>query len=77
MKTARQILQKIQEISKHYFSGTPPIDINGLTDELQLSKEEVIPRLRELEQQELISFPDNSKDSIRLTDKGTNKLASP
>ena len=74
MKTARQILVKIQEISKHYFSGTPQIDIKGLTDELRISKEEITPSLRELEKQQLISFPDHLKDSVRLTDKGARKL---
>ena len=73
MITSRQILQKIQEISRHYLSGTPPIDINGLTEELHVPKDEILPVLKELEQKELISFYTTTKDAIKLTLKGTQR----
>ncbi len=49
MITSRQILQKIQEISRHYMSATPPININGLTEELEAPKDEILPVLKELD----------------------------
>lgn len=70
MITTRQILSKIQEISRHYFSGTPPIDINGLTQELQVPKEYILPVLKELEQKDLIAFYSTTQDAIKLTPKG-------
>jgi DNA-binding MarR family transcriptional regulator len=73
MITSRQILSKIQEISRHYFSGRPPIDINGLTQELQVPKEEIIPVLKELEAKQLISFYTTTQDAIKLTPKGAHK----
>lgn len=73
MLTSRQILQKIQEISRHYMSATPPININGLTEELQAPKDEILPVLKELEQKELIQFYNTTKDAIKLTLKGTQR----
>lgn len=73
MLTTRQMLQKLQEISRHYLSGTPPIDINGLTQELHVPKDEILPVLKELEQKELISFYKTTQDAIKLTTKGTQR----
>jgi DNA-binding MarR family transcriptional regulator len=74
MITAKKILRKIQEISMHYLSGTPPIDINGLTQELQASKEEVLPVLKELEKRKIISFYSSAADAIKLTVKGVRVI---
>jgi Mn-dependent DtxR family transcriptional regulator len=74
MITARQILSKIQEISRHYISGKPPIDINGLTEELSVPKDEILPMLKELERKELISFYTTTRDAIKLTTKGTQRI---
>ncbi len=73
MLTTRQMLQKLQEISRHYLSGTPPIDINGLTQELHVPKDEILPVLKELEQKELISFYKTTQDAIKLTLKGAQR----
>lgn len=70
MIRAREILVKIQEISRHYLSGRPPIALSGLTEELQASKEEILPALKELEREQLISFYPTSADAIKLTPKG-------
>ncbi len=69
MVTSKQILSKIQELSRHYFSGRPPININGLTEELHVPKDEILPVLRELEQKQLISFY-STQEAIKLTFKG-------
>lgn len=69
MITTRQILSKIQEISRNYFSGRPPIDVAGLTRELQVPREQVIPGLKELEAKKLISFY-STQEAIKLTPEG-------
>ena len=74
MIRAREILAKIQEISRHYLSGRPPIALSGLTDELNTSKEEILPVLKELEREQLISFYPTSADAIKLTPKGTQLI---
>jgi Mn-dependent DtxR family transcriptional regulator len=74
MISARTILVKIQEISRHYFSGKPPIDVNGLSAELKAPKEEILHALRELEKRELISFYHSTRDAIKLTQKGANTI---
>lgn len=73
MVTTRQILKKIQEISRHYMSATPPININGLTEELHVPKDEILPVLKKLEKKDLIEFYTTTKDAIKLTLKGLQR----
>jgi DNA-binding MarR family transcriptional regulator len=66
----REILKAIQAISKRYISGRPPIAISGLTEELRVSKEEILPVLKAMERKNWISFYRSTHDAIKLTLKG-------
>ena len=74
MLTARLIHKKLQEISRHYLSGTPPIHIDGLVEELSIDKQDLFPILKELEQKGIIRFYNSSADVVKLTSKGVERI---
>ena len=74
MLRARLIHKKLQEISRNYLSGRPPIHIDGIVEEFKMQKGELLPLLKELEEHGIIQFYTSSPDVVKLTQKGLEKV---
>jgi Mn-dependent DtxR family transcriptional regulator len=70
MPSAKQVHERIKEISSKYLSGTAPLTISNLAKELQADRETVKKYIALLEAQELVVYWQDSPDMIILTDKG-------
>ena len=65
--TASDVHNKIKEISINYISGRPPIAVDSLANELNITREELLPHIKQLKALGLIY---QDKNCVIITESG-------
>ncbi|MCW3122247.1 MAG: hypothetical protein JWQ38_1739 [Flavipsychrobacter sp.] len=67
MPTENDVFRKIKEISTRKIHPRPEVNTIELAQELEVTRESLMPWLNELKQSRLVTFNDTQGSSIRLT----------
>ncbi|HXS36583.1 MAG TPA: hypothetical protein VN721_07775 [Flavipsychrobacter sp.] len=72
MLTVNDVYRKIKEMSTQQWNPRPVIQISNISQELNISREALMPILAELGDMRLIRFNESAKTSLKLTLLGNN-----
>ncbi len=73
MLTINEVHHKINDISNKYNSRMPSIHVNNLVNELNTTKQEIIPHLHQLDKEGIITFHPSLHDIFSLSSKATDE----